>query len=255
MMPPRSFPFWLVLSCLWMLPLHAQTTGPAIPSAPTTGWQQLESTYQNELKKIHLPLLSAYINELTRLAAASRSAETTVAINRELQEMQKIIASGGVVDLSPPNTKEAPPDPALKPALAKSKPERLLELRPATAQEITPTPPNPIPSIIPIQKITWTIDALPKGKFEVICQGAIHSLDAPVSLVIQIGDQLLKLPLEKRHIATDPESLRLIQVGVFQLENDETRLPLVVSLETTASPPPSFLLRQILIARSKPNLP
>jgi len=73
--------------------------------------------------------------------------------------------------------------------------------------------------------------------------------------VIQVGDQLLKLPLEKRHIATDPESLRLIQVGAFQLENDETRLPLVVSLETTASPPPSFLLRQILIARSKPNLP
>ncbi len=255
MMPPKSYPFWLILSCLWMLPLHAQTTSPAIPSAPTTGWQQLESTYQNELKKIHLPLLSAYINELTRLAAASRSAETTVAINRELQEMQKIIASGGVVDLSPPSTKEAPPDPALKPALAKSKPERLLELRPATAQEITPTPPKPIPSIIPIQKITWTIDALPKGKFEVICQGAIHSLDVPVSLVIQIGDQLLKLPLEKRHVATDPESLRLIQVGVFQLENDETRLPLVVSLETTASPPPSFLLRQILIARSKPNPP
>ena len=255
MMPARSYLFGLVSLGLWALPLHAQTPSPAIPSAPTTGWQQLESTYQNELKKIHLPLLSSYINELTRLAAASRSAETTVAINRELQEMQKVIASGGVVDLSPPNTKEAPPDPALKPALTKSKPERLLELRPASAQEISPSPPNPIPSIVPIQKITWTIDALPKGKFEVICQGAINSLDAPVSLVIQVGDQLLKLPLEKRHIATDPESLRLIQVGVFQLENDVTRLPMMVSLETTASPSPSFLLRQILIARSKPTPP
>lgn len=225
-----------------------------MPSAPTTGWQQLESTYQSELKKIHLPILSAYINELTRLATASGNAVTTEAIKRELEEMQKIIASGGVVDLTPPITEEKT-DSSLKPLQPKTRPERLLELRPATAQEIKPSPSKPTPAVIPVQQITWTIEALPKGKFEVICQGAINSLDTPVSLVAQIGDQLLKLPLEKRHIATDPESLRLIQIGNFQLENDATHLPLTLSLETTASSPPAFLLRQILVARSKPTSP
>lgn len=247
-----SSSFLLAFVILWLTPVQAQTIPQSIPSAPTTGWQQLESTYQNELKKIHLPLLSAYINELTRLASTSRSSEATVAINRELQELQSIIAAGGVVDFLKPNSEDNPSTDSTKPPQPKSKPETLLDLRPETATEITPTPPHPLPPAVSVQTITWTIDALPKGEFEVICQGAITSIDSPATLVVKAGNQTLKLPLAKRHVATDTESLRLIHIGVIKFADEVAKLTFELSLETTATPPPSILIRQILIARSKP---
>jgi hypothetical protein len=89
----------------------------------------------------------------------------------------------------------------------------------------------------------------------VICQGAVTSLETPATLTVQAGEQMLKLPLAQRHVTTDPEGLRLIRVGVIHLNEDVVGLPLILSLDTKASPPPTFLLRQILISRSKPAAP
>jgi hypothetical protein len=236
--------------------LSAQTTSPAIASAPApassptaspSSWQQLEATYQNELKKIHIPLLSAYINELTRLAAQSRNAETTVAINRELKEMQAIITSGGVVDLTTPPLGSDAPTPPNQPSPPRPKDDRVLVLTPATAKEVSPTPASPLPPAIPIRKIAWTIDSLSKGKYEIICQGAVTALDTPASLTLQAGDQLLKFPLAKRHIASDTNGLRLIRVGTIDLQADVTLLPLTLEIDSASA---AFIVRQVLVTRT-----
>jgi hypothetical protein len=256
----KSFCLWLCLClCLgWLGPsssLIGQTTNPApapastpapSPPASLSSWQQLEATYQNELKKIHIPLLSAYVNELTRLAAQSRNAETTVAINRELKEMQAIITSGGVVDLTKPPSGSETPTPPNQPAPPRPKDDRVLALTPDTAKEILPTPASPLPTAVSIRKIAWTIDSLAKGKYDIICQGAVTALDTPASLTLQAGDQLLKFPLTKRHIASDNNGLRLIRVGTIDLPADVTLLPLTLEIDSAAA---SFLVRQVLVTR------
>lgn len=243
---------------LCLLALHATAVSvaaqtPAAPAAPASAaWQQLESTYQNELKKIHIPLLSSYVNDLTRLAAQSRSAEATVAINRELKEMQAIITSGGVVDLGkPPGTVE-PPAPAGPPAPPRAKGDSLLSLTPDSAREVTPAPGTPVPQTVTAQKLAWTVETLPAGKYEVICQGGITALDTPASLTLQAGDQLLKFPFAKRHIAADSGSLRLIRIGVLDLPADVSQMPLILAID---SPSANLVFRQLLFTRPTPPKP
>lgn len=238
----------------WVVsPLAGQSTVSTPPPSPASpSWQQLESTYQNELRKIHIPLLSSYINELTRLAAQSQSAGATVAINRELKEMQAVITAGGVVDLSkPPGTTETPA-PANSSSPQRPKNDSLLVLIPGGAKEILPAPTPPIPQTVTVQKISWMIEALPAGKYEVICQGAITALDAPANLTLQLGDRLLKFPLAKRHVATDSSNLRLIRIGVLDLPADATQLPLDLAIDSQAS---NLIIRQLLFTRAAPPKP
>jgi hypothetical protein len=220
----------------------------ATPNPPTSSsWQQLEATYQNELKKIHIPLLSSYINELTRLAAQSHSAEATVAINRELKEMQAVITAGGVVDLSRPLGTQETQAASNTPSAPSPKNDSLLALSPGTAKTITPAPNPPTPPTVTVQKISWLIAALPAGKYEVICQGAVTALETPANLTLQIGDQLLKFPLAKRHVATDSNNLRLIRIGTIDLPTDATQLPLDLAIDSQAS---NLILRQLLFTRA-----
>lgn len=244
----------LAVGLLCSVSLNAQTKVQSLPSAPTTGWQQLESTYQNELKKIHLPLLSAYINELMRLASVTRDSETASAVNRELVAMQDIIASGGVVDILKTESNETASESASKP-LAKANMDRILELRPSSAIEITPKPVGAPPTVVPVKSISWTIDSLPKGNFDVICQGALSSLDAPVSLTIKVADQRLEFPLDKRHVSANENSMRLIPVGTIKIIEDSAKIPLVLAIETTAAASSMMLVRQVLIARTKASTP
>ncbi len=240
----------IILLLPWLLlgsrSLHAQTT-----SSESVNWRQLESTYQSELKKIHLPLISAYVEQLKRLAATSRSAETTVAINEELNRIQAVISSGGVIDLtraaSELNNKTAPlaPEPP-KAAAGKA----LLTLVPTIASEILPVPAAGVPlDSVPFQKITWNIEALPRGSYEIVAQCSLQTLEQAASLQLSLDHHQLDFSLLSRHLASSPGDFRLLRLGLLELPLDIEDSPLEL-LVTPAGASAQIHLRQLFISRS-----
>jgi hypothetical protein len=259
MTPPpssSSLPLAAALSSLLILllppPASAQTT-PASPPTPPAQWLQLEATYQNELKKIHVPLLSAYVNDLQRLAAASSNAETTVTIEKELQYLQSVISSGGVIDLTQLATdlnREKSPPPPLTPRQATN---ALLVLNPIQAATTTPTPaPAAVtPDAVEFTHITWLIEALPKGSYDVIAQCSVTALPATGDLTLSFAKNRLTFPLEKRHLAAKPDSFRLLKLGTLELPIDVKDS----LIELHAPKDSQIKIRQLLITQAKTDPP
>ncbi len=248
----------LLCCCSWLAPGHPlQAQAPATPAtAPTLSLPQLETTYQAELKKIHVQLLGKYITDLQRLATTSRSSETTVAINEELRRMQAIISSGGVIDLQhaaaeagKTNAKPAgPAAPAPPPAT-----RALITLGPALASEILPVPaPGAALDAIPFTKIVWTIETLPRGSYELVAQCSLQSLDDAASLQLTLGREQIQFPLLPRHLASTPGDFRLLRLGRIELPLDIQGSPLELLL-IPAGARADLRLRQLFITRAPPS--
>lgn len=255
--------FLLIAACLLgpaaNPPLHAQTASSAPTTATPLAWQQLEATYQNELKKIHVPLLSTYVNDLQRLAATSSNAELTVAIEKELQYVQGVISRGGVIDLNSlaedlRKGSTTPPATAPTPRQATN---ALLVLTPVQATTVTPpapASPSGIGDSIAFTTITWNIEALPKGAYDLIAQCCLTALPTPGDLEVSLDRLPLLFPLEKRHLAPAPDSFRLIRLGTIELPLDIKN----TTLTLTAPKDCQIQLRQLLITQAKsppPNTP
>jgi hypothetical protein len=241
-----------LLSLLLPAPLMAQTA-PLSPPTPPAQWLQLEATYQNELKKIHVPLLSAYVNDLQRLAASSSNAETTVAIEKELQYLQSVISSGGVIDLNQLATdlnREKSPPPPLTPRQATN---ALLVLNPIQATSTAPptTPAAVTPDAVEFTHITWLIEALPKGSYDVIAQCSVIAVPPSGDLELSFAKNRLTFPLEKRHLAPKPDSFRLLKLGTLELPIDVKDSP----IELHAPKDSQIKIRQLLITQAKPEPP
>lgn len=231
-------------------PIHAQT------AAPPLSLPQLEATYQAELKKIHVPLIGNYINDLQRLASASRNAGTTVAINEELRRMQSIIKSGGVIDLAQAAAEGAndTAKPTLPPAPAQAA-KALITLVPALAKTILPSPaPGAAPDSVPFTKIIWTIEALPRGAYEFVAQCSVQTLEEAATLQITLDRKQLSLPLLQRHLASAPGDFRLLRLGRIELPLDIKDGPLELLLDP-ADVRASVHLRQLFITRAPPPRP
>ena len=266
----RTLALVLLIAAAAIPPLEAQTptVAPAAPptaSSPAlsagTSWQAYESTYQNELKKIHLPLISSYITELTRLAAQSNSASTSVAIEAELRLMQDIITKGsGVIDLSrvaAATSSGMPPSaPVPVPSQVKA-PQALLTLTPALATRLSPPAPlaastlASAPEALPLDSATWQIEALPRGDYEFILQASLPALDSSAELQLSLASQSLTFPLHKRHLTSGPDDLRLLRLGRISLPVDLQNEPLQLTVTHEANTPTPLSFRQLLIARAK----
>lgn len=235
-----------------------QTAPPTSPTAPTpttaSSWVQLEGTFQNELKKIHVPLISAYVNDLQRLAATSSNAETTVAIEKELQYLQTVISAGGVIDLTELAsglTNGASKQRATPPTLRQAT-NALLVFTPVQATSISPpTAADTTDDSIAFTNLTWLIEALPKGRYEIIAQCSVAALPTPSDLELSIGRTRTTFSLEKRHIAQTPDSFRLFKLGTIELAIDVKD----TQLEFSAPKDSLIKFRQLLITQAKPEPP
>lgn len=228
--------------------------GTSSASTPSSPWVQLEGTYQNELKKIHVPLISAYVNDLQRLAASSSNAEVTVAIEKELQYLQTVISSGGVVELSEmaaelTNGSTKPPAPPPTPRQATN---ALLVFTPIQASSITPpSATSNLADAVEFINMTWVVEALPKGRYEIIAQCSVGALPTLGSLDLSLGRSRLSFDLEKRHLAPAPDSFRLLKLGIIELVVDVKD----TQIEITAPKDSQIKLRQLLITQAKADPP
>lgn len=236
--------------CLSLYAMGQQpTTAPAVEAPGVERFRSFEHTYQEGLKRIHLPLLTNYLTHLNQLAAASK--EPNPALEKEITLVQKTLAAGGLVDLTRlglPETQAIESSPI--PADAGSPPGAVLVLKAENAKGGTLL--KSMPPSLSLGEASWPIDRLSKGDYEVL---ALYCLPTPLegaSVSVSLGLDTFTHELSKDR-TTKPDQFRILRLGRLKLNQDIVSSAFTVSIvPTTAS---GFQIRQIIIAKPRSPKP
>lgn len=228
----------------------APNSAPVAASAEDSRLRQMEAIYQQQLRALHVPVVSAYVTELQRLAAA---AADPAPYQREITRIQGILAAGGVVDLTtaarslktpaePPPEPGAPPVPRLR--------RGTLALTPDLAASIQPVPDTSAsPEAAAIGEIDWRIDSLPPGHYEVLVQYACAELTSPLSIECSVAEHRLSAQLGPEGVTSEGDSFRVLRLGRLDLTRElrgET-----LHLRAGAAGSSALRVKQLLLTPSK----
>ncbi len=252
-MNPRTFIFCLTL-CLPALG-QAQVTlpvnsAPVAASADNSRLRQMETIYQLQLRSRHIPLLSGYITDLQKLAA---QAADPAPYQKEIERVQGIISSGGVMDLAAAvqslKTPSEAPVPQSLPMPARV-PRGVMALTPALARSITPTPDGSAsPEAAAIGEMEWRIETLPAGTYEVLLNYACTALEKPLPVQVMLGGYKVEGALDAGKTTPDTTTYRLLRLGQITLPTDVRGETLRLTAGAKGSN--ALLLRQLMITRAK----
>ncbi|MES2597918.1 MAG: hypothetical protein V4662_21475 [Verrucomicrobiota bacterium] len=230
-------------------PAIAGTMGsPAVDaSSPDSRLRQLEAIYQQQLRARHIPLLGKH---LTELQLAARSAPGP-AWQQEILRVQSVISAGGVVNLTAAARELNPavPAPVLPPM--PDRPRRVtLMLTPSLAQTIDPKPESSASPVgAAIGQLTWRIESLPAGEYDLVLHYASVVADTEVPVSIEFAGQKLTQILEAGQTTQDGKNFRLLRLGQIKLDTDVSGVPLVLTAGTVTTP--ALIVRNLVIGRAR----
>lgn len=247
----------LFLSLALFIPLVGQAqvalpvnSAPVSASGENSRLRQMETIYQLQLRNKHLPLLSKYIVDLQRLAAQATDPKP---YQKEIERIQGIISSGGVVDLaaavqSLKTPSEMPVTPPM-PMPARST-RAFIALTPALARSINPTPDGSAsPEAAAVGEMDWRIELLPPGTYDIVLNYACPELSQPLSIQVSLGNQRVEAVLDASKVTPDANTYGLHRLGQITLTTEARG----DTLRFSAGPKGSsqLLLRQLVIARAR----
>jgi hypothetical protein len=241
-MSPTFPPLFLLMGFIALITaasLHGQTSPAAITPEPgdaTTRLSQIDLIYQQQLRARHIPLLSKYLTDLQLEAAR---ASDPAPYQQEITRVQGLISSGGVIDLvaaareltsQATSDQPSPAPPPDKPALTEKVDKSVLSLTPSLARSIQPTPEGSAsPTAAAIGRLTWKIDNLPAGSYEVILHYASLDPMAAVPVVVEFAGQKLEAMIDKDRATKNTRSYRLMRLGRLKLEKAASSDELVLT--------------------------
>ena len=241
---------FLVLACSLQAQAPVSARSPAVEASPADSrLRQIEAIYQQQLRARHIPLLAKYLTDLQQSARLADSP----ALQAEIQRVQAIISAGGLVDLTAAAQELNPTTPAPV-AAAKSDPDRAkrspIILTPSLAQNIQPVPEDSAsPVSATIGQLTWRIDTLPAGTYDLVLHYASLAPEQEVVVTLDLGGQKLTQTLDARKATKDSQTFRLLRLGQITLEKEVAGSPLVLTAGSAEAP--TLIVRNLVIARTK----
>lgn len=236
--------------CLSLYAMGQQpTTAPAIEAPGVERFRSFEHTYQEGLKRIHLPLLTSYLTHLNQLAAASK--EPDPALEKEIAFVQRTMAEGGLIDLTRlglPEAQAIESSPA--PVIAGSPPGAVLVLKAENAKGGTLS--KSIPPALSLGEASWPIERLSKGEYEVLALYCLPSVVEGASLSVSLGLDTFTHELSKDR-TTKPDQFRILRLGRLKLNQDTVSGTFSVALVPASAS--GFQIRQIIIAKPRSPKP
>lgn len=208
--------------------------------------EELRSTYQKELKKVHAPVLQDYLRELNTLRYSSLKTAEQAAVQAEISRVQSIIQGTGLfqphaAERNPPNTTPAQP-------VASAESGIVAVLRP---EDSSPPPrldaKKGPPSALRLGVATWQCKALPAGNYELIASYDCTDMPDSAELEIHIGAEVFTRKIDRPQLP-QPNQVRLLRLTAFQLKEAVPELKILL----LAKKPQGqwFILRQAFISKS-----
>jgi len=247
----------LLFSLALILPVTvlAQVTlpvnsAPVAASAENSRLRQTETIYQQQLRAKHLLLLSKYITDLQKLSSQAANPEP---YQKEIQRIQGIISSGGVVDLSAAvqSLKTPAEMPVQQPMPMPARNSgAFIALTPALARSISPTPDSSAsPEAAAIGEIDWRIESLPAGTYDMVLNYACPTLSQAMQIQVSLAGQRVETTLDSQKTTPDSTTYGLLRLGQITLTTEARGDTLKLSAGTKGSS--ELLLRQLVIARAR----
>lgn len=240
----------LFTAALWGMLLGGTGNGqqPA-PAAAPAQLQDKEEIYQKELSSRHIPLLGKYLVELQRQAATVAPADKA-AYDSEIERVQQIISSGGVVDLIAAQQAQSGgvPMPAPAPTPAERK-QALIALSPALAQSLAPA--TATSSTALLGEGAWRIELIGAGTYDVLLHYSCPDLKEPLPVKVEFGGQVVEKMLEPGRATKDAQTFRIFRLGSLTLTGDRRGETLRFTAGDKAAP--KLTLKSLLITKPRPS--
>jgi hypothetical protein len=245
--------FHLSLACAL-----AQGNAPPAPGTATR-LQQLQTTYQSNLRKLHAPLLADYARELEvlkqTLLTRSRSADA-IAVDNELVRVRGLAATTCILPYEMPRKEgpaiaDAAAPKAVKPPAAKKAPDGIV----LTAAEALPPTEFPLvlrdgpAKALHIGRASWKVTSVPAGTYDLIIFYASAKIPDGQSITAHFSGNDLVLPLTADHSTNTDLNFRAARVGQLTLESEVTNATLTLNTEPFNTP--TLWLRSLVLTKSK----
>ena len=225
----------------WGAAAGAQTAAP--PAAPPPSrLEQLEGTYNELLRGIHLPLLNQYLAELQALQAKALVAAESAALKAEIARVQAIIAGRGIVDL------DAPKPEAKEAGKVVRKSGIVFTLEPGDASP-PPARAGGADAVVPLGKASWLLSSLPAGSYDVVAHYACPALPAGAKVHVAFGKQEFDREVQATYLTKDGKTFRVMRLCQLTIKEEAVRQGFIVS--ATPDGEPWMFLKQVLIVKSK----
>lgn len=244
--------FSILASSLIATEVFSQTSAAPVNPATSIGQasgairlREFETTYQEGLKRIHLPLLTNYLSRLSQLASSAQSSDPT--LNLEITRIQKLIADGGLIDLqsllpTPEAAAPTPTPPGVDP------PGAVLVLKPEEASEAKLSETSP--TAVVLGGATWEIARLDEGAYDILALYSMPTLSENGSLTVSYAGEEVTYALTQDRV-TRGDQPRILRLGRMKISRDAISKPL--HIEVTPATATGLQIRQLIVAR--PRIP
>ncbi|MFZ4766646.1 MAG: hypothetical protein ACOYMN_16965 [Roseimicrobium sp.] len=233
---------WLAL----LAPCQSQTPAP-------TRLEQLEATYQANLRTLHAPVLQDYLRQLdllkTQLTARGR-AEDAKLVDAEIMRVKTLASTTGVMPYTPLQAPTPAAAPSSTPAVPAAKDSPLLLPTFLAAEAYKGGDLHRKTGALPIGTAEWRVFKLPAGTYDVVMVFACDALTQPETVTVRLGGQEVKATIAPERATGSVESFRLMRLCPITVPADIVGG--ILSLES-ASAPPHLWIRKLIF--SKPRDP
>jgi hypothetical protein len=235
----------------WMFPVLLLL--PSLAQSQTR-LEQLEATYQANLRALDAPILQDYLRQLELLksvmTARNRPADAKQ-VDAEIERVKAIASTTGVLPyteleaaLDPPAAGTASQPSATAQAPAKTAPAALPTLLAAEAFQGAPL--HAKTGAIPLGSAEWRIFKLPAGTYEVLMVFATEALPLPEQLTFNLGGREFKAVVAPDRATGSPEAFRLLRICQVTLDAEVIGNTLRVTPSSTHKP--LIWLKKLIIA-------
>ena len=253
-------------SLLWSQTAPAPVASSAAPAANPSRLQQLEATYQVNLRSLDTPILRDYQRELERLKQnlnMQGRASDAAQVDAELNRMKKASTTTGILVYEPPKPPPPPPGDGPGPPMPKKRPDDPMgRLGPDTVVlAAKDAAQSSAPSSMPdAPRMPWYW-AAPVGTIPICLQVPMRfgcSTPAPksrpgASLTATINGLKINRPLPADLATSSDQSFRLLRLGQFTQDRDANAIPLTLLADATGTDP--IWIRGVVVAHPKPRKP
>lgn len=230
----------------------------ALPLSAQTRLEQLEATYQANLRTIHAPILQEYVRQLELLKnkyAARGQTEEAKRADEELVRIKAIATNGGVLPYTTLEAAAAPPpvEPGVSPAPAPSPPPS--GKAPAlptllAAEAFKSGDMNTKTSAIPLGTAEWRIYKLPAGTYDVLVIFSSEALPLPEEIKVNLGGYEAKGSITSERATGSVETFRLHRLCQIKLDSEVSASTL--TLTAASQDKPAVWVKKLIFAKPKP---
>lgn len=215
--------------------------------------EQLEATYQSNLRALEVPILQEYLRQLDSLKSqfvARNRVDDAKQVDEEITRVKSIASTTGVLPFTELEgamalTASSAPKPDAAPL--KKDTSSLSTLLAAEAQKGGAI--NPKTGAIPIGNAEWRIFKLPAGTYDVLMVFATESLPLPEQLTLTIGGHEFPAIIPVDRATGSPETFRLLRLCQVKLDTEVTGGTL--SLASATPDKPLLWLKKLMFAVPK----